>query len=197
MKSRTSRNAELLSKLKENRPLISANSDSPINMQDSEINVVKTKSQNKNSSAEINQEPKKGNNLPINIKKQIDEKSWKKNQLLDTLAETILSDYPAIINNGTEWCTRGSFRLVTLSSHGTTVRIKGPAGVLTFEPNKASIKYIKWLSYFQSKKSQDPHTDAARFCCFDLKQHLENYTDYTKSDWVKMIDSDEWLQFQS
>ena len=196
MKSRTSRNAELLSKLKETRLLISPNSDSPISVQDSEINTDKTTSQTESPSAEINQSPKKGSNLPINIKKQINEQNWNKNQLLDTLAETILADYPAIINNGEEWCTRGSFRVIALSSNGTTVTIKGPAGVLTFEPNQASNKYIKWLSYFQSKKSQDPHTDAARFCCFDLKQHLENYTDYTKSDWVKMIDSDEWLQIQ-
>ena len=71
MKSRTSRNAELLSKLKETRLLISPNTDSPISVQDSEINTDKTTSQTESPSAEINQSPKKGSNLPINIKKQI------------------------------------------------------------------------------------------------------------------------------
>jgi hypothetical protein len=117
---------------------------------------------------------------------------WTRSGLLHTLAASLPPDFPAIHYGGEEICARGVYRAVDRHCGGTVVRISGPGGTRELSPRKNSAAYGQWLAHFSRHPVPDPRRDATRLCCAELVKHLENFEDYQRGSWIKVIDPAAW-----
>lgn len=132
--------------------------------------------------------------LPPALRQQIGPDRWSSSRLLETIASSLPPDFPAIEFAGEEICPRGIYRSVSRIRGGVAVRIDHPRGADTFVPVVGGELYEGWRRHFLRNASADPDRDAKRLCCRELVAALENFADYQRDDWNKVIDSANWAR---